>query len=216
MSFSTRNHNPVNLDFESIRLLVASVEDVLNWSNGEVTKAETINYRTQKPEKDGLFCERIFGPVKDVNPNDAKFKGIRSREMAVDKNGEVVTRSIVRRERMGHILLAAPVAHIWFLRGLPSAISLITGMTVKSLEKIVYFAAYVILGVDEEARDNLLSQLETEIEADKAKLNQKYEALMAEEGADVKALANQRSQEVDELTEEYLRNKAPLVWVEKL
>ncbi len=210
MSFSTRNHNPVNLDFESIRLLVASVEDVLNWSNGEVTKAETINYRTQKPEKDGLFCERIFGPVKDVNPNDAKFKGIRSREMAVDKNGEVVTRSIVRRERMGHILLAAPVAHIWFLRGLPSAISLITGMTVKSLEKIVYFAAYVILGVDEEARDNLLSQLETEIEADKAKLNQKYEALMAEEGADVKALANQRSQEVDELTEEYLRNKATL------
>ena len=122
MSFSTRNQTPVNLDFESIRLLVASVEDVLNWSNGEVTKAETINYRTQKPEKDGLFCERIFGPVKDVNPNDAKFKGIRSREMAVDKNGEVVTRSIVRRERMGHILLAAPVAHIWFLRGLPSAI----------------------------------------------------------------------------------------------
>ncbi|HMT19114.1 MAG TPA: hypothetical protein PKD15_03710, partial [Candidatus Saccharibacteria bacterium] len=106
-------------DFDAVRLAVASADDILDWSYGEITKPETINYRTQKPERDGLFCERIFGPVKDINPHDAKFKGVRSREAAVDKKGEVVTKSIVRRERMGHISLAAPVAHIWFLRGTP-------------------------------------------------------------------------------------------------
>jgi len=112
-------------DFDAVRLAVASPEDVLKWSYGEVTKPETINYRTQKPERDGLFCERIFGPVKDINPHDSKLKGVRSREAAVDKNGELVTKSIVRRERMGHIQLAAPVAHIWFMRGTPSAMSLL-------------------------------------------------------------------------------------------
>ena len=98
-------------DFDSIRLLVASRDDILNWSYGEVTKPETINYRTQKPERDGLFCERIFGPTKDINPHDSKFKGVRSREAAVDKEGNLVTKSITRREHMGHIALAAPVAH---------------------------------------------------------------------------------------------------------
>ena len=106
-------------DFDAVRLAIASPDDIAEWSYGEVTKPETINYRTQKPERDGLFCERIFGPVKDINPHDAKYKGVRSREAAVDKNGELVTRSIVRRERMGHISLACPVAHIWFLRGTP-------------------------------------------------------------------------------------------------
>lgn len=108
------SNGPTISDFDAVRLAVASGEDVLDWSYGEVTKPETINYRTQKPERDGLFCERIFGPVKDINPHDAKYKGVRSREAAVDKNGEIVTRSIVRRERMGHIALASPVAHIWF------------------------------------------------------------------------------------------------------
>ena len=89
-------------DFDAVRLAIASPEDILEWSHGEVTKPETINYRTQKPERDGLFCERIFGPVKDINPHDAKYKGIRSREVAVDKNGEIVTRSIVRRDNMEH------------------------------------------------------------------------------------------------------------------
>ena len=102
-------------DFDAVRLAVAAPDDILDWSYGEVTKPETINYRTQKPERDGLFCEKIFGPVKDINPHDAKYKGMRYREAAVDKNGELVTKSIVRRERMGHISLAAPVAHIWFL-----------------------------------------------------------------------------------------------------
>ena len=119
------NNNATSIaDFEAVRLAVASSEDIMDWSHGEVTKPETINYRTQKPERDGLFCERIFGPVKDINPHDAKYKGVRSREAAVDKNGELVTKSIVRRERMGHIALATPVAHIWFLRGTPSAIGL--------------------------------------------------------------------------------------------
>ena len=134
-------------DFDAVRLAVASPEDILKWSYGEVLKPETINYRTQKPERDGLFCERIFGPVKDVNPHDSKLKGVRSREAAVDKNGELVTKSIVRRERMGHIQLAVPVAHIWFMRGTPSAMSQLLGMTVRNIEKIVYFATYVVLNV---------------------------------------------------------------------
>lgn len=127
-------------DFDAVRLAVASPDDILKWSHGEVTKPETINYRTQKPERDGLFCERIFGPVKDINPHDSKLKGVRSREAAVDKNGELVTKAIVRRERMGHINLAAPVAHIWFMRGTPSAMSLLLGLTVRNLERIAYFA----------------------------------------------------------------------------
>lgn len=141
-----RYTSSVNIeDFDGVRLAVASSNDIQDWSHGEVTKPETINYRTQKPERDGLFCEKIFGPVKDINPHDAKFKGVRSREAAVDKKGELVTKSIVRRERMGHITLAAPVAHIWFLRGTPSAIGLLLGMTVKNLERIAYFASYVVI-----------------------------------------------------------------------
>jgi len=152
-------------EFDAVRLAVASPEDILDWSYGEVTKPETINYRTQKPERDGLFCERIFGPVKDINPHDAKYKGVRSREAAVDKNGELVTRSIVRRERMGHITLAVPVAHIWFLRGTPSAIGLLLGMTVKNLERVAYFASYIIKSVDIDKRDQLLIDREAEFNA---------------------------------------------------
>src|SRR5438045_3058375 len=154
-------------DFDAVRLAIASPEDILEWRYGEVTKPETINYRTQKPERDGLFCERIFGPVKDINPHDAKYKGVRSREAAVDKNGELVTRSIVRRERMGHISLACPVAHIWFLRGTPSAMGLILGMTVKSLERVAYFASYIIKSVNADARDKILADKEAELSAGK-------------------------------------------------
>src|SRR5512146_908165 len=152
-------------DFDAVRLAIASSDDMMDWSYGEVTKPETINYRTQKPERDGLFCERIFGPVKDINPHDAKYKGVRSREAAVDKNGELVTRSIVRRERMGHINLAAPVAHIWFLRGTPSAIGLLLGMTVKSLERVAYFASYIIKKVDEEKLEKIIADYEATAEA---------------------------------------------------
>src|ERR1700716_1763853 len=146
-------------DFDAVRLAVAGAQDILNWSNGEVTKPETINYRTQKPERDGLFCERIFGPVRDVNIHDIKHKGIRTREAAVDKNGEMVTKAIVRRERMGHISLAAPVAHIWFMRGTPSAMSLLLDITVRNLERVAYFASYILLSVDTDKRDKMLADL---------------------------------------------------------
>src|SRR3954469_12565943 len=176
-------------DFDAVRLAVASADDILKWSYGEVTKQETINYRTQKPERDVLFCERIFGPVKDINPHDAKLKGVRSREAAVDKNGELVTKSIVRRERMGHITLAAPVAHIWFMRGTPSAMSLILGITVRNLERVAYFATYVVLKVDETKRDQYLADLEAETEAGRAAIKIRFEREAEAENADVKTLA---------------------------
>ena len=186
-------------DFDAVRLAVASAEDILKWSYGEVTKPETINYRTQKPERDGLFCERIFGPVKDINPHDAKLKGVRSREAAVDKNGELVTRSVVRRERMGHIQLAAPVAHIWFMRGAPSAMALLTGIPVRQLERVAYFASYLILSVDEDRRDAMLADLESELEAGRAAIKIRYEKAAEGEGADVKKLAAEQTKELEEL-----------------
>src|SRR6201994_2956774 len=160
-------------DFDAVRLAIASAADILDWSYGEVTKPETINYRTQKPERDGLFCERIFGPVKDINPHDAKYKGVRSREAAVDKNGELVTKSIVRRERMAHISLAVPVAHIWFLRGTPSAMGLLLGMTVKNLVRVAYFASYIIKSVDTDKRDKIKADRQAEYTAAEQAINAK-------------------------------------------
>ncbi|MFZ1360416.1 MAG: DNA-directed RNA polymerase subunit beta' [Candidatus Saccharimonadales bacterium] len=197
-------------DFDAVRLAVASPDDILKWSHGEVTKPETINYRTQKPERDGLFCERIFGPVKDINPHDNKLKGVRSREAAIDKNGELVTKSIVRRERMGHITLAAPVAHIWFMRGTPSAMSLLLGITVRNLERVAYFASYAVLSVDEAKREQFMSDLEAETEAGRAAIKIRYEREAEAEGADVKVLAEAQSREVEELNESYNVKKAQL------
>lgn len=190
-------------DFDAVRLAVASPDDIQDWSYGEVTKPETINYRTQKPERDGLFCERIFGPVKDINPHDAKYKGVRSREAAVDKNGELVTRSIVRRERMGHISLASPVAHIWFLRGTPSAVGLLLGMTVKNLERVAYFASYIVMSVDTEKRDKLLTEKEAEFEAAQAAIKARYEKEAEKEDANVKALAEMQTKELEEVQENF-------------
>lgn len=205
------SHSGINMtDFDAVRLIVASPSDILDWSYGEVTKPETINYRTQKPERDGLFCERIFGPVKDINPHDAKYKGVRSREAAVDKKGELVTRSIVRRERMGHITLAAPVAHIWFLRGTPSPIGLLLGITVKNLERIVYFASYAIISVDTDKKEQLLKDAEAELEAAKAAIKARYEKEAEAEGADIKALAEAHSKELDDVNAEYLEKKQQL------
>ena len=202
-------------NFDAVRLAVASPEDILKWSYGEVTKPETINYRTQKPERDGLFCERIFGPVKDINPHDSKLKGVRSREAAVDKNGELVTKSIVRRERMGHISLATPVAHIWFMRGTPSAMSLLLGITVRNLEKIAYFATYVILDVDAETRDAYLADLEAETEAARAAIKIRFQREAEADGADVKALAEQQTREYEELEATYSQKKAQLESLQK-
>jgi DNA-directed RNA polymerase subunit beta' len=185
-------------DFDAVKLSVASPEDILDWSYGEVTKPETINYRTQKPERDGLFCERIFGPAKDINPHDAKYKGVRSREAAVDKNGELVTRSIVRRERMGHIALASPVAHIWFLRGTPSAVGLLLGLTVKNLERIAYFASYIVMSVDEAKRDQLLTDKEAQFAAASEAIKARYEEEAKKDDANKKALSEMRTKELEE------------------
>ncbi len=197
-------------DFDAVRLAVASPDDILEWSHGEVTKPETINYRTQKPERDGLFCERIFGPVKDISPHDAKYKGVRSREAAVDKNGEVVTKSIVRRERMAHISLASPVAHIWFLRGTPSAMGLVLGLTVKNLERVAYFASYIIKSVNVEKRDQMLADREAEFNAAKEAIKLRYENEAKADGADVKVLAEAQTRELEELEIDYTQTKAQL------
>lgn len=202
------NPNDKDVDFNAVRLAVASPDDILKWSYGEVTKPETINYRTQKPERDGLFCERIFGPIKDINPHDSKLKGVRSREAAIDKNGEVVTKSVVRRERMGHIELASPVAHIWFMRGTPSAMSLLLGMTVRNIERIVYFASYVILNVDEEKRDQMLKDLEATTVAARAAIKIRYEKQAeTETEKDIKELAKEQSKELEELENDYRERK---------
>ncbi len=202
-------------DFDSIRLSVASEEDILNWSYGEVLKPETINYRTQKPERDGLFCERIFGPVKDINPNDPKLKGVRSREAAVDKEGNLVTKSITRRERMGHISLAAPVAHIWFMRGTPSALSLLLDITVKNIEKVTYFASYVIIDADTEAIDKRLEDLEAQTDVARQAIQARYAQESKADGADVKALAEAQTKELDELEENYRNEKTILTGFKK-
>lgn len=197
------SHGTNIADFDAVRLAIANPSDIMDWSNGEITKPETINYRTQKPEKDGLFCEKIFGPVKDINPHDAKYKGLRSREAAVDKKGEIVTKSIVRRERMGHISLATPVTHIWFLRGTPSAMGLVLNMTVKNLERVAYFASYVILSVKEDKRNQMLSDKEAEAAAAKVAVEARYEQMAAEEGANIKALAEARTKELEEVVSNY-------------
>ncbi|NIA11591.1 MAG: DNA-directed RNA polymerase subunit beta', partial [Nitrospiraceae bacterium] len=161
-------------DFKSIKLKLASPEKILDWSHGEVLKPETINYRTQRPERDGLFCEKIFGPTKDWECYCGKYKRIRYKGIVCDKCGVEVTRSIVRRERMGHIKLAVPVSHIWFLRGVPSNIGLVLNVSLQDLEKVVYFAAYLITEVNEDERQVMLDQIEGEykskIKAGKNKL----------------------------------------------
>ncbi|MBQ3309535.1 DNA-directed RNA polymerase subunit beta' [Candidatus Saccharibacteria bacterium] len=202
-------------DFDSIRLSVASREDILNWSYGEVVKPETINYRTQKPERDGLFCERIFGPVKDINPHDSKLKGVRSREAAVDKDGNLVTKSISRRERMGHIALAAPVAHIWFMRGTPSALSLLLNLTVKNIEKVVYFASYLITDAKDEEIEKVKTDLDAQTESARQAIAMRYEELAKKEDADVKKLAADEEKELKDLEADYTARKDALSVLKK-
>ena len=132
-------------DFNSIQISIASPEKIREWSYGEVTKPETINYRTQKPERDGLFCEKIFGPMKDWECHCGKYKRVKYKGHVCEKCGVEITRSKVRRERMGHIELAAPVSHIWYFKGVPSKIGLLLDMSPKPLEKVLYFAEYVVL-----------------------------------------------------------------------
>ncbi len=149
-------------DFDAVKLGVASPEKILEWSFGEITKPETINYRTQRSEKSGLFDEKIFGPDKDYECYCGKYRGIRYKGITCEKCGVEITRSIVRRERMGHIELATPVSHIWFLRSMPSRIGLVLGMTTSDLEKVVYFAGYIVTKVHQAEKDGFLKELESE------------------------------------------------------
>ena len=149
-------------DFDSVTLKLASPEKIREWSYGEVTKPETINYRTGRSERSGLFDERIFGPEKDFECYCGKYRRIRYKGIICEKCGVEVTRSIVRRERMGHIELAGPVVHIWFLRGVPSRMSILLNTSVTDLEKVIYFAGYIITNVIEKEKENILKNLESE------------------------------------------------------
>src|ERR1044071_6015951 len=142
-SFFEKPKDP--LSFSAIRISLASPEKIREWSHGEVKKPETINYRTFKPERDGLFCAKIFGPVKDYECNCGKYKRMKHRGIVCEKCGVEVIQSKVRRERLGHIELASPVAHIWFLKSLPSRTGLLLDMTLKDLERILYFENYVVI-----------------------------------------------------------------------
>ena len=139
-----RHQNPAS-EFDAIRISLTSPEKVRSWSFGEVKKPETINYRTFKPERDGLFCAKIFGPVKDFECLCGKYKRLKHRGVVCEKCGVEVTQTKVRRERMGHINLATPVAHIWFLKSLPSRIGLMLDMTLREIERVLYFEAFVVI-----------------------------------------------------------------------
>jgi DNA-directed RNA polymerase subunit beta' len=171
-------------NFDAIEIGLASSKQIRGWSSGEVTKPETINYRTLKPEKDGLFCERIFGPTKDWECYCGKYKRVRYKGIVCERCGVEVTRSKVRRERMGHIDLAAPVSHIWFFKGVPSRIGYLLDMAPKELEKILYFAASIITWVDQEARWRDLAELE-------GQMQEELDRLLAEERERVGELRTQ-------------------------
>ncbi len=163
MSAGEANYDRIN-DYGSVRISLASPHDIRSWSFGEVKKPETINYRTLKPEKDGLFCEKIFGPTKDWECYCGKYKRVRYKGIICDKCGVEVARAKVRRERMGHIELAAPVSHIWFVKGTPSRVGLLLDISPRSLERVLYFAQYVITHVDDEARAAALETLSQDVE----------------------------------------------------
>ena len=188
MQFDNKMETKVT-DFKSIIIKLASPEKILAWSHGEVTKPETINYRTQRAEKEGLFDERIFGPEKDYECYCGKYRRIRYKGIVCDKCGVEVTRSVVRRERMGHIRLASPVSHIWFLRGVPSRVGLVLDLSIPDLERVIYFAGYIITKVNEKAKESTLRELEKEYKAkskqaelkkDKDELKNLYDAAKKE------------------------------------
>src|SRR3989344_2127532 len=149
-------------DVGAVTIKLASPERIREWSYGEVTKAETINYRTQRAERNGLFDERIFGPERDYECYCGKYRRIRYKDIICEKCGVEVTRSIVRRERMGHIELASPVAHIWFLRGIPSRVATLLGQPVIEVEKVVYFSGYIVTKVNESEKQKFSKDLESE------------------------------------------------------
>jgi len=153
--------------FDELRIGLATADDIRQWSHGEVKKPETINYRTLKPEKDGLFCEKIFGPTRDWECYCGKYKRVRFKGIICERCGVEVTRAKVRRERMGHIELAAPVTHIWYFKGVPSRLGYLLDLAPKDLEKVIYFAAYMITSVNIDERHRDLPSLEAQIDVEK-------------------------------------------------
>ena len=208
-------------NFNAIRISVASPEQILNWSHGEVTKPETINYRTLRPEKDGLFCERLFGPTKDWECFCGKYKRIRYRGVVCDRCGVEVTRSKVRRERMGHIRLAAPVAHIWFSKTTPSRLGLLLDLSPRNLERVLYFAQHIITSVDDEKRIEIIEEERLRVELEKerlqtsndeklAELRQKLEALEASEDPEAIPEAAAVQAELEALHDQVTREEGDL------
>jgi DNA-directed RNA polymerase subunit beta' len=181
--------------FDELRIGLATADQIRAWSNGEVKKPETINYRTLKPEKDGLFCERIFGPTRDWECHCGKYKRVRFKGIICERCGVEITRSKVRRDRMGHIELAAPVTHIWYFKGVPSRLGYLLDLAPKDLERIIYFAAYVVTRVDDDRRHNDLPEIEAEIETEKHEI----EAVRDE---DVKKRLNELEDRLKELEAE--------------
>ncbi|MYH87557.1 MAG: DNA-directed RNA polymerase subunit beta', partial [Acidimicrobiaceae bacterium] len=214
-------------DFSNLKIGLATADSIRTWSNGEVKKPETINYRTLKPEKDGLFCEKIFGPTKDWECSCGKYKRVRFKGIICERCGVEVTRSKVRRERMGHLELAAPAVHIWYLRGTRSWLAyLLMGtqpreeLKAKQLEKVIYFAANLVVSVDEERRDADLSELEAEVVAERdaidsemeEELERRNEELEGElesleqsgaKDSELKALRRQADRELADIREQY-------------
>lgn len=207
-------------NFDELRIGLATADDIRRWSRGEVKKPETINYRTLKPEKDGLFCERIFGPTRDWECACGKYKRVRFKGIICERCGVEVTKSKVRRERMGHIELAAPVTHIWYFKGVPSRLGYLLDLAPKDLEKIIYFAANIITSVDEEARHNDQETLEADMLVDKklveddrdqelAERAQTLEEDLAElEAAGAKADARKKVQSAAEREMRHIRERA--------
>ncbi len=194
--------------FDKIRIGIASSEDVLSWTHGEIKKPETINYRTFKPERDGLFCERIFGPVKDWECACGRYKKIKYKGITCERCGVEVTRSKVRRERMGHVELAAPVCHIWYLKGVPSPLSLILDISPRLLEKVIYFASFIIIDIDADAINEALPEIRKGVEVEKAGLMAQMRELEEESFIRFADDLNNNREEYDEM---FARERAKAV-----
>jgi DNA-directed RNA polymerase subunit beta' len=192
-------------DFDAVRISLASPEQIRSWSYGEVTKPETINYRTLKPERDGLFCERIFGPTKDFECYCGKYKRIRYRGVICDKCGVEVARAKVRRERMGHIELVSPAAHIWFAKGVPSRLGLLLDLSPRSLERVLHFSYYIIISIDEVAREEAIKRFEEKYSQEIAERQAAMEAKITE-------LEGQQGsvEEINQLQRRFVEEKTPL------
>ena len=190
-------------DFSALRISLASPEQVRSWSYGEVTKPETINYRRLRPEMDGLFCERIFGPTRDWQCYCGKYKNIRYRGIICDKCGVEVTRSSVRRERMGHIELAAPVAHVWYTRRVPSYLGLLLDVSRRNLDRVLYFAQYVVTTVDEDARGKAVARIEKELQTKEQELAGDIEEQMSEIRGNRDQIAEEFDTKVVEIRQHY-------------